>query len=172
MCFLMIYMFNENKKKNSIFFNSPKNVQKDLTVPLIPLDRSPGVRPIGIREELRRIFGKAVMTIVKPDILDATGYSQLCAGQEAGCEIAVHTVTDLYECDDTHGFIQIDASNAFNSIKRKVLLHNIKVICPEISTYVTNCYETPARLFVSGGKEIQSSEGTTQGDPVAMGMYA
>ena len=34
MCFLMIYMFNENKKKNSIFFSSPKNVQKDLTVPL------------------------------------------------------------------------------------------------------------------------------------------
>ena len=30
----MIYMFNEKKKKNSIFFNSPKNVQKDLTVPL------------------------------------------------------------------------------------------------------------------------------------------
>ena len=27
-------MFNENKNKNSIFFNSPKNVQKDLTVPL------------------------------------------------------------------------------------------------------------------------------------------
>ena len=34
MCFLMIYMFNENKKKNSIFLNSPKKVQKDLTVPL------------------------------------------------------------------------------------------------------------------------------------------
>ena len=31
----MIYMFNEKKKKNSILFNAPKNVQKDLTVPLI-----------------------------------------------------------------------------------------------------------------------------------------
>ena len=34
MCFLMIYMFNEKKKKNSILFNAPKNVQKDVTVPL------------------------------------------------------------------------------------------------------------------------------------------
>ena len=34
MCFLMIYMFNEKKKKNSILFNAPKNMQKDLTVPL------------------------------------------------------------------------------------------------------------------------------------------
>ena len=148
------------------------SIQALMACRLIPLDKSPGVRPIGIGEVLRRIIGKAVMTIVKPDILAATGYSQLCAGQEAGCEIAVHTVIDLYESDDTHGFIQIDARNAFNSINRKVLLHNIKVICPEISTYVTNCYQTPARLFVSGGKEIQSSEGTTQGDPVAMGMYA
>ena len=35
MCFLMIiYMFDEKKKKNSILFNSPKNVQKDLNDPL------------------------------------------------------------------------------------------------------------------------------------------
>ena len=34
MCFLMICMFNEKKKKNSILFNAPKDVQKDLTVPL------------------------------------------------------------------------------------------------------------------------------------------
>ena len=30
----------------------------------------------------------------------------------------------------------------------------------------------PARLFIVGGKEIKSEEGTTQGDDVAMGMYA
>ena len=29
----------------------------------------------------------------------------------------------------------------------------------------------PARLFIVGGKEIRSCEGTTQGDPVAMPAY-
>ena len=52
------------------------------------------------------------------------------------------------------------------------MLHNINIICPEIATYVKNCYIRPARLFITGGKELSSQEGTTQGDPIAMGMYA
>ena len=30
----------------------------------------------------------------------------------------------------------------------------------------------PSRLFITGGKEILSNEGTTQGEQIAMGMYA
>ena len=33
-------------------------------------------------------------------------------------------------------------------------------------------YSRPSRLFVIGGAEIASTEGTTQGDPVAMTVYA
>ena len=114
----------------------PDSISTSMACRLIP---SPGIRPIGIGEVLRRIIGKAVMIIVKPDILNATGYKQLCAGQEAGCEIAIHAVKDIYESNETDGFIQIDASNAFNSLNRNVLLHNIKIICPEIATYIKNC---------------------------------
>ena len=49
------------------------------------------------------------------------------------------------------------------------MLHNLNFICPIITTYITNCYITPARLFIIGGGEILSKEGTTQGDPTAMG---
>ena len=48
----------------------------------------------------------------------------------------------------------------------------MKILCPEIATYISNCYIKPARLFIAGGGELSSKEGTTQGDPIAMGMYA
>ena len=80
-------------------------------------------------------------------------------------------MSDIYNDDNTHGIIQVDANNAFNTINRKMFLHNIKVICPEVSTFISNCYQKPARLFVAGGIEILSQEGTTQGDPASMYVY-
>ena len=81
-------------------------------------------------------------------------------------------MVDLFESDTTSAIIQIDATNAFNSLNRKVFLHNIKIICPELANFVYNCYTSSSRLFVRGGKEISLEEGTTQGDPIAMGLYA
>ena len=66
----------------------------------------------------------------------------------------------------------VDADNAYNRLNRAVALHNIQYICPSLSTTLTNCYRVPARLFVTGGMELSSSEGTTQGCPLSMAMYA
>ena len=51
-------------------------------------------------------------------------------------------------------------------------MNNIRVLCPTIATYANNTYRHPARLFVTGGKELRSEEGTTQEDPLAMSLYA
>ena len=79
---------------------------------------------------------------------------------------------NIFDEEDCHGVIQIGASNAFNKLNRNVLLHNIKILSPEISRFVINCYSKPSRLFITGGKELSSSEGTTQGDPISMAIYA
>ena len=55
----------------------------------------------------------------------------------------------------------VDAENAFNSINRKALLHNIEYLCPVIATFVYNWYTKAARLFIIGGKEWRLREGTT-----------
>ena len=68
--------------------------------------------------------------------------------------------------------IRITASeNAFNSINRNVMLHSLKFICPIIPANIIKCYAITSRLFVVGGK-ILPGEGTTQGDPTAMGTLA
>ena len=78
----------------------------------------------------------------------------------------------IFKEESAEAVLLVDAENAFNSINRKVFLHNIKVLCPAVTTFVTNCHASPARLFVIGGSEIKSNEGTTQGDPVPMAICA
>lgn len=104
------------------------------------------------------------------NVLEAAGNLQLCAGQKSGYEIAVHAMNDIFNSDDCERVLQIYAKNAFNSLNRTVMIHNIKIIFPAITTYVSNCYSRPARHFVLGGTEILTEEGTTQGDPIAMAV--
>ena len=72
------------------------------------------------------------------------------------------------ECE---AVLLVDASNAFNSLNRQVALRNIRVICPSVATALINTYRRDAELFVDGST-LYSQEGTTQGDPLAMPMYA
>ena len=74
----------------------------------------------------------------------------------------------VFENEEAEAVLLVDASNAFKSINREALIHNIRLVCPAISTYVTNCYRRPARLFVIGGVELTSKEG----DPIGMAVYA
>jgi len=46
-------------------------------------------------------MSKAILSVLKFDILQAAGSSQLCAGQDSGCEAAIHAVRELFNCPDT-----------------------------------------------------------------------
>ena len=139
---------------------------------LLALDKNPGVQPIGVGEVLRRLLGKCIVHAFKDTIKEATRNLQTCAGFEAGAEAAIHAMKELYEEENSEAVIMIDASNAFNSMNRAVALNNIQVLCPTIATYLINTYRQPSRLFVIGGRELKSSEGTTQGDPRAMPWFS
>ena len=152
-------------------FLDPRSLSAFVACRLIALDKRPGVRPIGIGETARRIVGKAILTTIRDDIQEAAGPLQLCAGQEAGCEAAVHAVRQMFESPDTEAAILVDASNAFNSLNRENALRNIQHLCPSLSTVLINTYREDVHLFIDG-ETLFSEEGTTQGDPLAMAMYA
>ena len=66
---------------------------------LIQLDKWPGLRPVEVRGVLRRIAGKAVKNLLKKDVLQAAGSLQLCGGQVAGSEAAIHAMHDIINND-------------------------------------------------------------------------
>ena len=138
---------------------------------LIPLGKNPGIRPIGVGEVLRRIIGKTISAFLK-EIKLAAGPLQVCASHSAGAEAAIHAMAQIFYDDGTDGILLVDASNAFNQMNRAVAMHNIQITCPGMSMYIINTYRGPSRLFICGGEEILSQEGTTQGDPLAMPWYA
>ena len=90
--------------------------------------------------------------ILKEDIKKAAACLQLCAGQEAGREAAIHVMHRIFESNETEAILMVDEESAFNSTNRKALLHDIEQLCPLIATFFYNYYATSARLFVIGGK--------------------
>ena len=151
----------------------PATIEPVLANRLIPLDKVNGeVRPIGIGEVIRRVIAKYVTRVTKRDIIDASRSLQVCAGLKSGAEAAIHAMHGVFDADDTDAVLLIDTSNAFNSLNKASAFHNVAVLCPILATYATNTYRAPVRLFVTGGKELKSTEGTTQRDPLAMCVYA
>ena len=117
----------------------PGGIQAYVACRLIPLNKNPGVRPIGVAEVLRRIVDKVVIWVVG-----------LCAGHEAGAEAVVHAMSSIFPDDQTEAVILGDAENAFNNLNRRVALLNIAVLCPAIATVSINSYRGDAPLFVGG----------------------
>ena len=140
-----------------------KSLEAFIACRLIPLNKNPGLRPIDVEEIFRRIAGKVVMNILKKDVMNGTGLPQYCEGEEAGAEATIRAMYDIYNDEHLEAVLLVDAENAFNTINENVMLDNISVLCPIISTYVSNCYQSAARLFVISGEEILSRAGTTQG---------
>lgn len=106
----------------STSFIDPDALQPLLNCQLLALDKNPGVKPIGIGETSRRIIMKAVLYVVKQDVMDAAGCLQ---GQRAGCEAAVHAMRDIFADEGTEGILLVNASNAFNSLNRRAALLNM-----------------------------------------------
>ena len=152
-------------------FVDPAGLSSFVACRLIALDKNPGVRPIGIGEAVRRLIAKAILSIIRDDIQAAAGPLQLCAGQLSGCEAAVHSMRQLFSSPEVEAVILVDASNAFNSLNRQAALFNIQHLCPSFSTVLLNTYRSNVNLYI-GGETLLSEEGTTQGDPLAMPMYA
>ena len=79
---------------------------------LIGLDKSPGLRPIGIREVLWQNIGRTIVKCGKTDLKLLGGDQQLCIGQKGGNEHAIHSLRAAIKGTDSEAILLIDAKNA------------------------------------------------------------
>ena len=133
-------------------------------------DKCSGVRPIGIREVVQRILGKTVLSTFGDEIQEAAGAMQVCAGHQVGSEAAIHAMRKTFEDPNTEAALLVDASNAFNTLNRRVALLNIQKRCPPLAKVLINTNRHHLQLFIDG-ETLLSREGTTHGVPLAMAMY-
>ena len=108
--------------------------------------------------------------LLKPSARTAAGVHQLAVGQSAGAEAAIHSMKSFFENPECEAALLLDASNAFNSLNRRLAIHNIQFICPQFVPFLRNMYGAPSALF-TGTTTLFSEEGATQGDPAAFLFY-
>ena len=128
----------------------PLTLEAYVSCRLIPLDKNPGVRPIGVGEVLRRIVGKCIGWVLKEDIQLAAGPLQTATVLQSGAKAAIHSIRCMFENDRTDDVIFVDARNAFSSLNHQAVLHNIRVIYPQIATIQVDTYCRPTRLIIVG----------------------
>ena len=87
------------------------------------------------------------------------------------CEVAIYTMDLIFNDQNTDAILLIDAKNAFNLINKEAFIHNVKMMFPVFGTFVSNCYSSSSRVFIIGGGELKSTEGTTQVNPIALIIY-
>ena len=60
--------------------------------------------------------------------------------------------------------------NAFNSLNREIALNNVEILCPALHHALVNSFKHSTNLYVKN-TVLTSTEGSTQGEPLAMAMY-
>ena len=83
-------------------------------------------------------MSKDLLQVIKSDVKDNVGSTQLCARQPAGAEAVVHTMRKFFKNDYTKVALLVDASNVLIGMNRMVALHNIHHLSPSIATILIN----------------------------------
>ena len=99
-----------------------------------------GLRPIAIGEVLRRLTSKCVSRAVHADATAVLSPLQVGVGIPVGCESIVHSVVSLLEdphiSSESKCLLQVDFSNAFNTVDRSSLFQEVRARIPSMAAWV------------------------------------
>ena len=135
-----------------------------------------GVRPIAVGSVYRRLAARILTHYAAARLSQELAPVQLGVGVSQGCEAAVHAVREYARVlsgmeDSSYVLVKVDVKNAFNSLRRDVLLNRIAERCPELHPMASHAYSTQTPLFF-GESVIPSLRGVQQGDPIGPLAFA
>ena len=122
------------------------------------------VRPIAVGETLRRLAAKCLQKSTLPAVSGYLLPHQVGMKVPNAAELVARKVNAWHQgAREDEIIVQVDLSNAFNSVDRNVLLREVRERVPALYPYAHACYSSPATLF-GNGYELESSCGVQQGD--------
>ena len=125
-----------------------------------------GVRLIAVGCTLRRLVSKCLGNSVSEEMGSLLFPLQLGFGTRKGAEGAVHAARAyLAQLQPGNLMLKLDFQNAFNSIRRDVILREVQAKAPNVYPLAFSAYRFPSFLFY-GSSTIMSAEGVQQGDPL------
>lgn len=121
---------------------------------------------------LRRLVAKIALKKFHERILSILLPHQLGVGVPGGAEAAVHAVNAYTsESQNTKVILKLDCRNAFNSVRRDLLLRVVKNKVPQLFPLVWQCYREASDLSFYE-KNIKSECGVQQGDPLGPALFS
>ena len=67
---------------------------------LVPLEKYPGIRPIGTGEVPQRLIGRLITKCLSQDLLELGSNKHLCLRQKNSIEFAIHSFREKFEESD------------------------------------------------------------------------
>jgi hypothetical protein len=117
---------------------------------VIALDKGhrKGIRPLAMGTDIRRFMSRLALRLCGEDVATLCGETQLCAGLKHGCAAGIHAHRKAVTGAESQAqcMVNIDASNAFNTVRRSALLQNAGILWPRAARFLANGYQS-ARLL-------------------------
>ena len=132
-----------------------------------------GIRPITVGYVIRRIVAKCANQSIINSVSLGMLPRQLGVGVKGGLEAAVHTTRRFFESiqgDETKIAVKLDFKNAFNSIRRDMMLKIVAKSAPGIYAFCKNVYSIHTTLKFHDTENF-SATGVQQGDPLGSLLF-
>ena len=132
-----------------------------------------GTRPIAVGGTLRRIAGKLCVLKLSETIKTKFLPYQVGVGCPSGAEAAIHTMR-RYMINNTSSkkvILKIDFHNAFNSVRRDILLQKVKQHDLPLFPFIWQAYSSNSNLYF-GADTLKSETGLQQGDVLGSYLFA